>query len=132
LLNQPSQQILPPDHYPACRNLDDLKRRNGGFVRVAATYEIVDISPYKTGEIAADGRVIRSSRMVILALDEGTRIRIGLRPTDEMNRLSGLRVSACGRIIVSPPREPEHVSQPNQQPTMVEVIEVIPADRQRE
>jgi len=106
------------------RNEDDVKAHDGEIVRAVGTYSVTNIAPRKVLKELPDGTVVQSSKVVGLVLEDESRIRLWLRPDDEMTALTGKRVMAIGKLRAKPPQPPPHVAAPSPAPELLDITEL--------
>jgi hypothetical protein len=88
--------------YPRVTAKHDLVAHDGELVEIVGTYQAIDTRPHPNLRREPDGRLSETFVVGRIKLEDGTRIRLGPRPDEELDQLDGVRVVATGRLERSP------------------------------
>ena len=111
---------------PTITSSADIAGKDDQLVRVVGVYTVQNLGRYRIISTLADGTELQSNKLSYLKLDDDSSVRLGARPEDE-HALAGQRVVATGKLKeLWPPRQPDHVAQPDAKPTLVEISAVTP------
>jgi hypothetical protein len=105
------------------KNAADVAAHDGEIIRAVGTYQVQNIAPRRVAREMPDGSVMQSSKVVGLELEDESRIRLWIRPDDEMAKLNGKRVMVIGTLRAKPPQPPPHVAAPNASPEILQITE---------
>jgi hypothetical protein len=113
------------DPMPTIKSGDDIASHDDQQVEVVGTYKVQDLGRYRIVSVTASGEKIQSNQLAYVELDDGKNVRLGARPDDELEQRKNQRVRATGRLKAAwPPRQPDHVAQPDPAPTLIEISAV--------
>jgi hypothetical protein len=102
----------------------NLRSRIGEVIDVRGQYDIWDMGPHKVMVDLPDGRVKAVRKIVNLLLDDGSTVRLWVRPDTEMKMFSGCTVVVSGKPYASnPPLAPSSV--PGEALSLLEVERII-------
>lgn len=105
---------------------EEIAGKDDQIVRVVGVYAVENLGRYRIVSEQIDGTRIQSNKLAYVELEGGGTIRLGARP-DAEHEMAGKLVAVTGRLKEEwPPRQAEHVAQPNAAPTLIEISAVEP------
>jgi hypothetical protein len=114
-------------HAPVVRSQAELLKRLGQRVSVAGRYEIADLDRHRVVTASPDGTVKDISRIAVLVLEDGCRVRLWVRPEQEMEGMEGRMAVVTGKAYL-PAQAGERAAQAQPAPALVEIRDVRPAE----
>lgn len=105
---------------------EEIAGKDDQIVRVVGVYAVENLGCYRIVSEQIDGTRIQSNKLAYVELEGGGTIRLGARP-DAEHEMAGKLVAVTGRLKEEwPPRQAEHVAQPNPAPALIEISAVEP------
>lgn len=95
-------------------------------MQVEGVYTVQNLGRHRIVSELADGSELQSNKLAYLVLDDGSQVRLGARPDDEL-ALEGQKVVASGSEVADwpPPGDPR-AAQVNAKPTLLQITSVKP------